>query len=330
MKFSFFNNISASEVLRLVQERDAALVERDLLKGQLSKAVSASDVLKLVQARDALKIELNDVGNARSSEIALLQGEKDALQSRVSQLESELFSRPKPGTEEYDLSSAQRLRDRMIRVQPHFPISTSGVFSFSQHQQELFALETLGFKRNGFFLEIGVGAGTAYSNTYLLEKYFGWTGILCEPNPNYASPLRESRSAILDTRAVYSRTGDSVRFLCVPGVYGLLSTITDFTHSDQHNRHGEEVEVQTVTLEDLLVQYNAPRNIDYVSLDTEGSETKIIENFDFNKWSISILTIEHNLVPGRVEKFDSILLPFGYKRVYEDVSGGDAWYQKQE
>jgi hypothetical protein len=89
------------------------------------------------------------------------------------------------------------------------------------------------------------------------------------------------------------------------------------------------VEVETVTLEDVLTQYNAPRDIDYISLDTEGSEEKILESLDFNKWNVTLLTIEHNLVPGRAEKFDAILVPFGYKRVHQVIINGDAWYQKQ-
>jgi FkbM family methyltransferase len=255
--------------------------------------------------------------------------ERDGLKAKIAELEAELAARPQLGTEAYDLAAAQRVRDRMARIQPHMPRSTSGVFSFSQHQQELFVLETLDFKRDGFFLEIGVATGIDYSNTYMLETKFGWKGILCEPNPSFSESIRANRSAVLDTRAAYSTSGETVRFLCVPGIYGTLSTISDFSASDYHNRYGEEIEVQTVSLEDLLTEHNAPRKIDYMSLDTEGSETLIIKNFDFDKRDISILTIEHNMVPGRIEEFDQILVPFGYKRVLSDFSAGDAWYVKE-
>lgn len=257
-----------------------------------------------------------------------LRQECETLRQRIAELESELAHRLKLGSEAFDLAAAQRQRDRMENVRPHFPTSLAGVFSISQHQQEIFVLETLGFKREGFFLEIGVGPGKNYSNTYLLEKYFAWKGILCEPNPAYWPAIRENRSVTLDTRAVFSKSKEIVRFLCVPCEYGLLSTISDFKDSDSHNRWGEEVDIETVTLDDLLTQHNTPRDIDYISIDTEGSETKIIENFDFNN-CISLLTIKHNLVPGRAEQVDSILFPFGYMRVYTDISGGDAWYQRK-
>jgi FkbM family methyltransferase len=276
-----------------------------------------------------MSFPVNQLPSKQEADHTSWQEERDALKARIAELESEVASRPREGTEEYDLAAAQRMRDRMAHMQPHLPISTSGVFSYSQHQQELFVIEHLGFKREGFFLEIGVATGIEYSNTYMLEKKLGWKGILCEPNPFFSASIRTNRSAVLDTRAAYSASGETVRFLCVPGVYGTLSTIVDFASSDHHNRYGQEVELQTVSLNDLLVEHNAPRNIDYLSLDTEGSETKIIENFDFNKWDISVLTIEHNLVPGRVEEFDTILVPFGYKRVLSEVSGVDAWYVKE-
>lgn len=308
----------------------------------LQKLESVKDLLRdrdaalsaLNTARSALLMKEEEVAelkrtSAAMDDVASLAHENRRLLERIAELEQRIEASPVPGTEVFDLRAAERQRERMRALQPYLPKSTAGVFSYSQHQQELFALEYHNFKRDGYFVEVGVASGREYSNTYLLEKYFGWQGILCEPNPFYADAIRSNRSAILDTRAGYSATGETVNFLCVPGIYGLLSTISDYQTSDQHNRWGEQVEVQTVSLDDLLIQHCAPSRIDYLSLDTEGSETSIIEKFDFRKWDIAVLTIEHNLVPGRVETFDAILAPFGYKRVLSDVSAVDGWYIKQ-
>jgi hypothetical protein len=53
--------------------------------------------------------------------------------------------------------------------------------SKSQLGQDIFALFTSNFKTGGTFLEIGAADGITLSNSYILEKYFGWTGVLCEP-----------------------------------------------------------------------------------------------------------------------------------------------------
>lgn len=52
-----------------------------------------------------------------------------------------------------------------------------------QINQDIFVLYTLNWKRNGFFVEFGATNGIDLSNTYLLEKDFGWKGLLSEPNP---------------------------------------------------------------------------------------------------------------------------------------------------
>jgi hypothetical protein len=46
--------------------------------------------------------------------------------------------------------------------------------SKSETRQDLFVLEQLNFKRGGFFVEFGATNGIDISNTYLLEKEFGW------------------------------------------------------------------------------------------------------------------------------------------------------------
>jgi len=54
---------------------------------------------------------------------------------------------------------------------------------YSQLGQDKWVLEKLDYKENGFFIEIGAYDGITLSNTYSLEKDFGWDGICVECNP---------------------------------------------------------------------------------------------------------------------------------------------------
>ena len=61
--------------------------------------------------------------------------------------------------------------------------------SKSQYRQDLFVLSELEFKRDGFFVEFGATNGINGSNSFILEKNFGWKGILAEPAKNGMMPL---------------------------------------------------------------------------------------------------------------------------------------------
>jgi hypothetical protein len=78
-------------------------------------------------------------------------------------------------------------------------------------------------------------------------------------------------------------------------------------------------------LNDLLLKYDAPKNMDYLSIDTEGSEFEILENFNFSKYSFKVITCEHSYEPKR-DKIFELLTSKGYARVYEGLSKWDDWY----
>ena len=75
----------------------------------------------------------------------------------------------------------------------------------------------------------------------------------------------------------------------------------------------------------LLTQNGAPSFIDYLSLDTEGSEYEILKMFPFNQFSFGVITVEHNFNSNREHIYD-LLSMHNYVRVLEEVSGYDDWY----
>ena len=87
----------------------------------------------------------------------------------------------------------------------------------------------------------------------------------------------------------------------------------------------KEYTVKTVSLNDLLERYKAPYDIDYLSIDTEGTELEILRTFDFNKYSFSVITVEHNFSSDRDGQYD-LLSKNGYRRILENVSYVDDWY----
>ena len=222
----------------------------------------------------------------------------------------------------------QKLRlDALRRVSKYpFELDLWASKSASQLQQEIFALVFNDFKRGGFFVEFGATNGMELSNTFLLEKEFGWSGILAEPCRNWYPALIQNRNCIIDHRCVWVETGQKLLFNETLGPQ--ISTIDTFSNVDFHGegrKNGKKYEVNTISLVDLLSEHSAPSKIDYLSIDTEGSEFEILQAFPFGKYTFNTITCEHNFSPFRGQ-INSLLLDNGYRRVLQEFSEFDDWY----
>lgn len=207
-------------------------------------------------------------------------------------------------------------------------------FSFSQVQQDLFVAWVikeaeqmkLVSKRDYFFVEFGATNGYKLSNTFYLEKILNWNGILCEPARIWRVDLARIRTCAIDFRCVYSETDKTLSFS--ESTDPELGTLSEFRFTDEHSdsrKVGKEYEVLTVSLLDLLDGHKAPLEIDYLSIDTEGSEFEILKSFNFNKYSFNVITVEHNFTAKREQIFN-LLSSHGYMRVLSQVSEQDDWY----
>lgn len=201
----------------------------------------------------------------------------------------------------------------------------------SQLGQEVFALNENKFVSNGFFVEFGATNGVELSNTFILEKEFGWSGILAEPAKIWHDDLLKNRSCHIEKKCVWSKSGELISFH--ESDAAVLSTASIFAENTDMNKEdrikGIKYNIETISLEDLLKKYNAPHVINYLSIDTEGSEYQILSNFDFNSYDIRAITVEHNFMPDR-EKLYKLLTSHGFFRVQTDKSKWDDWYTKNK
>jgi FkbM family methyltransferase len=198
----------------------------------------------------------------------------------------------------------------------------------AQLKQDLWVLWELGGKRDGWFIEFGAADGLELSNTYLLESEHGWKGVVAEPNPDYHALLKLHRHCTVSTKCVWTKGGDTVRFRCT--AHGHLSRMVDVDPHDHHERDGNrseyrDVDVETITLNDLLRQTGAPHDLDYLSIDTEGSELAILESLDWRRWRPRLITVEHNWTPMR-EGIEKLLAEQGYTPKFREHTQWDDWY----
>jgi FkbM family methyltransferase len=154
----------------------------------------------------------------------------------------------------------------------------------------------------GVFVEAGANDGIEQSNTFILERYRGWRGLLVEPIPELAQACRRNRPhAIVECAALvpFSHVGSQVAMRSC----GLMSTVKGAMASDAeelaHVREGAriqrlkvcELEVPAATLTSLLEKH-AIRDVDFLSLDVEGYELSVLEGLDFDRYRPTFMLIE--------------------------------------
>uniref|UniRef100_A0A7S1NIZ9 Methyltransferase FkbM domain-containing protein n=1 Tax=Eutreptiella gymnastica TaxID=73025 RepID=A0A7S1NIZ9_9EUGL len=176
----------------------------------------------------------------------------------------------------------------------------------SQVGQDRVVFSLLGNHSRGFFVDLAANDPKCISNTYTLEKWLGWNGICIEGNPFYIPKLRKQRDCTVIQTAVDTTAGQTVRFR-VDNMYmgGIVSR-----DLDNKKTKGRSITLQTQTLEGILDEHCAPRTIDYLSLDVEGAEWRVLQNFSFSRYQFRIMSIER---PGK--KLGRLLRMNGYTQV---------------
>ena len=174
---------------------------------------------------------------------------------------------------------------------------------YSQVGQDKWVCEYFKYKREGFFVDIGAADGVDLSNTLYLEKELGWNGICIEALKENFDKLVKNRTVICEHKAAYHKA-KTVYFLGDgnDGLGGYIAGPNNYTEM-----------VEAVRIEDILKAHNAPKIIDYISLDIEGKEVQALMGFPFNEYEVILWTIEHNLHGG----FTGQMLKAGIKEIME-------------
>jgi len=185
------------------------------------------------------------------------------------------------------------------------------------HLERVKSLEEL------FFVEFGATNGIDLSNTLLFEREFNAKGIVAEPARVWHDELLLNRVCIISTDCVWSQSNLNLKFF--ESVNPDLSGLDSRNHFHRPRQSNEVYSVKTVSLYDLLERNNAPKQIDFLSIDTEGSEFDILNSFNFEKYSFRIITCEHNYSKRRKE-IRKLLESNGYRRKFSWISFVDDWY----
>lgn len=175
------------------------------------------------------------------------------------------------------------------------------MISYSQNNEQQIAID---YFRGvvGTVLDIGANDGKTLSNSLAMIEH-GWGGVLVEPSKKsfkQLMKLHKTRSnvqcfnvAVSDARGTmdFFESGEHLK----TGDHALLSTLVE-SETERWKTSGEKfskVKVEVITVQDLLKLCMAKR-FEFVTIDTEGVDYKILSQLNLKELGTRMLIIETN------------------------------------
>ncbi|MDP3071623.1 MAG: FkbM family methyltransferase [Opitutaceae bacterium] len=217
------------------------------------------------------------------------------------------------------MSFASRLIPFKLRKSIFKLLSTRSLWLSQAGQDFWVSGEAFNGKRGGYFLDIGAHDGITISNTFILERKYAWKGICVEANPSSFSLLLKNREAKCLNICLDSKNGE-VEFALGDKLSGIVSSDTDNPDTSDFPK----IRLQTRVINDILAEHNAPSVIDYLSIDVEGAEDRVLSGLDWKAYRFNCVTIERPSQGLRAKFSDE-----GYVLV-KDLPGLDAFFVHKE
>ena len=184
-------------------------------------------------------------------------------------------------------------------------------FSFSQFGEDILLESFFGKKKkDGFYVDVGAFDPIRFSNTWLFYKK-GWRGINIEANPKHFKLFPSARKKDINLNLAVSVSKSTVEFMCD----GSFSGIRDENYSakDSNRKTANTIKVETYTLKEIFEEH-LPKGtqIDFISIDCEGHDEKVIKSNDWQLYRPKVVLVEQHgdSVQGAIYDY---LLKYGYR-----------------
>jgi FkbM family methyltransferase len=164
---------------------------------------------------------------------------------------------------------------------------------FGQFGEDCIVIELLGFETNGFYIDVGCHDPFRYSNTFLLWKQLGWTGINIDADPRAIERFRRARPNDTNLNVGIGLAAGDTRFTMFED--GAVNTFDPATAAQQQTRFGHPttITVPVRRLDDVLSEHvPAGTRIGYLNVDCEGLDEAVLRSNDWSLYRPKVISVE--------------------------------------
>tara|TARA_R100001463_G_scaffold36622_2_gene78974 strand:- start:964 stop:1659 length:696 start_codon:yes stop_codon:yes gene_type:complete len=174
----------------------------------------------------------------------------------------------------------------------------------------------------GACIEVGAANGVKGSNTLYFEER-GWDTLCIEPNPEHKQSLEKHRK-LVRYFACDEKSGTFPLTVFRVGERNIASSLTSLTPDQRLVKdykslinEAYEIDVRVETLSDIIENkvnntvFEKIRKIDFISIDTEGTELNVLKGLDFSSYEVTLLVVENNYNDKKIEDF---MVSKGYQK----------------
>ena len=143
----------------------------------------------------------------------------------------------------------------------------------------------------GTYVDVGAQHPISNNNTYLLFKR-GWNGINIDLDRKNIDLFNLSRPNDINLNyAISDKEGETDFYFYHES--SPINTLNKKVKEYQKAKISEIKKINTFTLNNVFKKINFDKNIDYLNIDVEGYEDKVLSGFDINKYKPSVVSVEY-------------------------------------
>ena len=173
-------------------------------------------------------------------------------------------------------------------------------------------------KKNGFYVDVGSYHPTHRNNTYLLYKK-NWNGINIDTSQFSIELFNYMRPNDLNYECAVSNKNEFVKLFYQKELSQLSTTESDQA-KNVFQGNIKEKEIKAFTLDEILERGKYKNSkIDFLDIDVEGADLKVLEGLSFDKFKPELVCVEIHSKEIKKSDIYNFLVDKNYKLLWSGV-----------